>query len=144
MIGPLTLDGSTVQSISQKIMAFRAFSTKFHRIDITTPASKAAFAGRIPKWKITEGPRDSISRRFTFPDFNVAFGFMSRIALSAEKYNHHPEWFNVYNRVDIVSIAYSRSLREYFTNVNDIDLHRANTHSQFHCCRLCPPTMPAD
>ena len=45
--------------------------------------------------------RDAIQRQFTFPDFNTAFGFMSRCALKAEKMDHHPEWFNVYNRVDV-------------------------------------------
>lgn len=45
--------------------------------------------------------RDSISKEYTFSDFNQAFGFMSRIALQAEKVNHHPEWSNVYNRVTI-------------------------------------------
>jgi 4a-hydroxytetrahydrobiopterin dehydratase len=43
----------------------------------------------------------SISRTFKFEDFNAAFGFMCRVALAAEKADHHPEWSNVYNRVDI-------------------------------------------
>ena len=45
--------------------------------------------------------RDAIQKSFRFKDFNEAFGFMGRIALMAEKLDHHPEWFNVYNRVDI-------------------------------------------
>ena len=44
----------------------------------------------------------SLQKEFKFTDFNEAFGFMSRVALLAEKMNHHPEWFNVYNRVDVV------------------------------------------
>ncbi|CAK5089980.1 unnamed protein product [Meloidogyne enterolobii] len=51
-------------------------------------------------WKITPG-RDAIQKEFKFEDFNEAFGFMTRIALKADKMNHHPEWFNVYNKVDI-------------------------------------------
>lgn len=47
------------------------------------------------------GDRDAITKSFKFKDFNAAFGFMARIALAAEKLDHHPEWFNVYNRVDI-------------------------------------------
>ena len=43
----------------------------------------------------------AISRTFKFADFNEAFGFMARVALHAEKADHHPEWFNVYNRVEI-------------------------------------------
>ncbi|XP_077437847.1 pterin-4-alpha-carbinolamine dehydratase [Vanacampus margaritifer] len=45
--------------------------------------------------------RDAIYKEFLFKDFNQAFGFMSRVALQAEKMNHHPEWFNVYNKVQI-------------------------------------------
>ncbi|KAI9594583.1 transcriptional coactivator/pterin dehydratase [Syncephalis fuscata] len=51
-------------------------------------------------WEVTEG-RDAIKRNFTFTDFNEAFGFMTRVALHADKVDHHPEWFNVYNRVEI-------------------------------------------
>jgi 4a-hydroxytetrahydrobiopterin dehydratase len=43
----------------------------------------------------------AITRRFVFADFNAAFGFMSQIALHAERHDHHPEWSNVYNRVDV-------------------------------------------
>ncbi len=51
-------------------------------------------------WSEVEG-RDAIARSFQFKTFNQAFGFMTRVALMAEKLNHHPEWFNVYNRVDV-------------------------------------------
>jgi 4a-hydroxytetrahydrobiopterin dehydratase len=48
-----------------------------------------------------DAERAKISKTFKFSDFNAAFGFMSRVALTAEKMDHHPEWFNVYNKVDI-------------------------------------------
>ena len=56
--------------------------------------------GGLPGWSEVEG-RDAIRRSFTFKDFNAAFGFMSRVALAAERMDHHPEWFNVWNRVEI-------------------------------------------
>lgn len=46
--------------------------------------------------------REAIWKNFQFKDFNEAWGFMSRVALLAEKMDHHPEWFNVYNRVEVV------------------------------------------
>ena len=52
-------------------------------------------------WSAAEG-RDAITKTFKFKDFNAAFGFMTRTALAAEKLDHHPEWFNVYNRVEVL------------------------------------------
>jgi len=54
----------------------------------------------LPRWVAVDG-RDAIARTFRFKDFNAAFGFMARAALMAEKLDHHPEWFNVYNRVEV-------------------------------------------
>ncbi|WP_420142771.1 4a-hydroxytetrahydrobiopterin dehydratase [Sphingomonas sp.] len=55
----------------------------------------------LPDWDYDEG-RDAIARRFVFADFPEAFGFMARVALIAERMDHHPEWSNVWNRVDIL------------------------------------------
>jgi 4a-hydroxytetrahydrobiopterin dehydratase len=54
----------------------------------------------LPAWKRVDG-RDAIARTYKFADFNTAWGFMCRAALVAEQLNHHPEWFNVWNRVDV-------------------------------------------
>lgn len=51
-------------------------------------------------WSLVEG-RDAIYKEFLFKNFNEAFGFMTRVALVADKMDHHPEWFNVYNKVQV-------------------------------------------
>ena len=61
--------------------------------------AEAAIA-RLTGWSAAQG-RDAITKEFRFKDFNAAFGFMARVALHAEKADHHPEWFNVYNRVEV-------------------------------------------
>ena len=55
----------------------------------------------LPGWTAVPG-REAIRRAFRFQDFNAAFGFMTRVALKAETMDHHPEWSNVYNRVDVL------------------------------------------
>jgi 4a-hydroxytetrahydrobiopterin dehydratase len=56
---------------------------------------------QLPGWKAAAG-RDAIEKTYKFDDFGQAFGWMSRIALAAEKLDHHPEWFNVYSRVEVL------------------------------------------
>ncbi|MGZ9113244.1 MAG: 4a-hydroxytetrahydrobiopterin dehydratase [Brevundimonas sp.] len=56
----------------------------------------------LPLWREDVGDRPAIARKLAFADFNAAFGFMTRVALKADKVDHHPEWSNVYNRVDIL------------------------------------------
>ena len=66
---------------------------------LTGDARRTALAG-LPGWAEVQG-RDAIAKSFRFKDFNAAFGFMTRVALMADKLDHHPEWFNVYNKVDV-------------------------------------------
>nr|XP_022326633.1 probable pterin-4-alpha-carbinolamine dehydratase [Crassostrea virginica] len=63
------------------------------REDVLSPLKKEG-------WTMVEG-RDAIYKEFLFKDFNEAFGFMTRVAIQADKMDHHPEWFNVYNKVQI-------------------------------------------
>jgi 4a-hydroxytetrahydrobiopterin dehydratase len=63
-------------------------------------AERDAARTELPLWQMVDG-RDAISRTFKFADFSAAFGFMTRVALAAEKLDHHPEWQNVWNRVEI-------------------------------------------
>ncbi|HUC16535.1 MAG TPA: 4a-hydroxytetrahydrobiopterin dehydratase [Acetobacteraceae bacterium] len=69
-------------------------------VKILDAAARAALAKELADWTMAEG-RDAIQRSFRFRDFSEAFGFMSRVALLAEQHGHHPEWSNVWNRVDI-------------------------------------------
>ncbi len=62
--------------------------------------------GGLPGWTF-DAARDGIAKRFTFADFGEAFAFMTRVALEAEKADHHPEWSNTWNRVDILLTTHS-------------------------------------
>ena len=66
-----------------------------------TGRDRADAVAKLKGWDEVSG-RDAIQRKFTFADFNEAFGFMARAALVAEKMNHHPEWSNVYKTVSVV------------------------------------------
>ena len=71
-----------------------------------TEAERQASLDGLTGWTLVEG-REAISRQFKFKDFNAAFGFMARVALKAEQLDHHPEWTNVWNRVDITLTTHS-------------------------------------
>jgi len=64
-------------------------------------AARATAIAKLDGWQELEGV-NAIAKQFVFADFNAAFGWMTRVALVAEKQNHHPEWANVYNRVDVI------------------------------------------
>ena len=69
-------------------------------VEKLSQSAREAFFREREGWTPVDG-RDAAAKTFTFKDFNEAFGFMARVALAAEKADHHPEWFNVYNRVEI-------------------------------------------
>jgi 4a-hydroxytetrahydrobiopterin dehydratase len=66
----------------------------------------AAAVAQLKGWSPVQG-REAISKSFKFKTFNEAFGFMTRVALKADQMDHHPEWSNVYNRVDVVLATHS-------------------------------------
>lgn len=70
-------------------------------VEQLSEAERADALEGLPDWDYDEG-RDAIQRSFTFENFAEAFAFMTQVALMAEKADHHPEWSNVYNRVDIL------------------------------------------
>ena len=84
------------------------------------PNARAAALKELAQWREVAG-RDAITRKFEFGDFNEAFGFMARVAALAEKLDHHPEWFNVYNKVDVTLSTHDAG----GVTENDIKMARA-------------------
>lgn len=70
-------------------------------VEQLSPAEREDALEGLPEWDHDDA-RDAITRSFTFDDFSQAFAFMTQVALLAEKADHHPEWSNVWNRVDIL------------------------------------------
>jgi 4a-hydroxytetrahydrobiopterin dehydratase len=70
-------------------------------VERLSETQRGALAELLPHWRMAEG-RDALVRSFRFADFSAAWGFMCRVALLAEKQDHHPEWSNVWNRVEIL------------------------------------------
>lgn len=75
-------------------------------------------------WTLAEG-RDALQKTFRFKDFNAAFGWMTRVAMEAERLDHHPEWFNVWNRVDVVLTTHDAG------GLTELDLALARTIDRF-------------
>jgi len=69
-------------------------------IELLSETERAEAMRQLDGWSFVEG-RDAIATAYVFENFVQAFGFMSQVALIAEKMGHHPEWFNVYNRVEV-------------------------------------------
>ena len=86
---------------------------------LLTGPDRTKALSELTGWQDVDG-RDAISKSFKFADFNAAFGFMARAALFAEQANHHPEWFNVYNRVDVTLATHDAG----GVTEKDIDLAR--------------------
>jgi 4a-hydroxytetrahydrobiopterin dehydratase len=84
----------------------------------------AAALAQLTGWTAVDG-RDAIQKTFKFADFNAAFGFMTRVALAAEKADHHPEWFNVYKTVDVTLSTHDAG------GVTELDIKLAETMNKF-------------
>ena len=85
----------------------------------TTTIEISEALAALPGWRRADDPRPAIARTLKFTDFNAAFGFMSRVALKAEVMDHHPEWSNVYNRVEVLLTTHDAD------GVTDLDLQMA-------------------
>lgn len=86
---------------------------------LTGDARTTALAG-LTGWREVDG-REAINKVFRFEDFSQAFAFMTRVALKAEVMDHHPEWFNVYNKVDVTLTTHDAD----GLSQKDIDLAKA-------------------
>jgi 4a-hydroxytetrahydrobiopterin dehydratase len=84
------------------------------------PAALAQAVQALPGWTLATD-REAITRSFRFASFSEAFGFMARAALVAERLDHHPEWFNVYSRVDVTLTTHDAG----GLTTRDIELARA-------------------
>jgi len=98
MIYKILRNGYPANGCSRKVF-FRAKSTKLEAEELDTALTPLLSNGWARK---SDGARDVLEKKFVFKDFNSAFGWMTQVALKAEKMNHHPEWFNCYNRVEVV------------------------------------------
>ena len=92
--------------------------------DLLTNDALAEVLADLDGWSLVEGGT-AIEAEFSFKGFNAAFGFMTRVALAAERQNHHPEWSNVYNRVTIRWTTHSEG------GVTELDLKLARACSRF-------------
>lgn len=90
---------------------------------LTGSAREAALAS-LPGWKIL-ADRDAIQKTFTFQDFSEAWGFMNRVALAAEQQNHHPEWYNVWSKVEITLTTHDAG------GLSELDITLARTIEGF-------------
>ncbi|MBV9968631.1 MAG: 4a-hydroxytetrahydrobiopterin dehydratase [Xanthobacteraceae bacterium] len=93
-------------------------------MDKLTPEGLTAALAKLSGWQRANG-RDAITKTFVFADFNAAFGFMTRIALIAEKMDHHPEWSNVYKTVVVTLTTHDAG------GVTDRDIKLAGTMERF-------------
>ena len=88
-------------------------------------AAIEAAVARLDGWQ-HDRQRNALVRRFEFADFSAAFGFMTRVALAAEKLDHHPEWSNVYKRVEIALTTHSAG------GISALDVELATTIDKLH------------
>ncbi|MES2290265.1 MAG: 4a-hydroxytetrahydrobiopterin dehydratase [Pseudomonadota bacterium] len=89
-------------------------------IEQLTEDERAEVLDELDEWDFDEA-RDGLTRQFVFADFVEAFGFMTRVAILAEKADHHPEWSNVYNRVDVLLTTHDAG----GLSQRDVDMARA-------------------
>jgi len=94
-----------------------------------TGERRKALISEVPDWIETPG-RDAISRTFVFQDFKQAWWWMTRVAELADQRDHHPEWFNVYNRVEVVLSTHDCA------GLSHLDIEMAKSMNQLYAQRV--------
>lgn len=89
-----------------------------------TDAARTEALTNVSGWRLAEG-REAIAKQFVFKDFNAAFGWMSRVAMLAEKLDHHPEWSNVHRTVDVVLTTHDAG------GLTELDIRLAQAMDRF-------------
>ena len=87
---------------------------------MVTKIGASAGLSKLTGWSAIAGDKDAIHKVYRFSDFKTAFGFMTSCALKAEQMDHHPEWFNVYNRVEVTLTTHDAQ------GVTDLDIELAS------------------
>ena len=123
----LMLLASSCAFSSKSLLNASRVSRRLFSAKLLTPSERETLLSPIlaSGWKMVEG-RDAVTKSFKFPDFVTAFAFMTRVALVAEKMNHHPEWFNVYNRVDVTLSTHDCG------GISTLDVELAKQMDSFH------------
>lgn len=93
-------------------------------VKLLTAEERRAALAPLEGWEESEGGK-ALQKSFRFKSFNAAFGFMTRVALIAEKMDHHPDWTNVYNRVDVRLSTHSAG------GVTELDVRLAKKMNEF-------------
>ncbi|XP_010150275.1 PREDICTED: pterin-4-alpha-carbinolamine dehydratase 2, partial [Eurypyga helias] len=101
----ISIKGRKIKFLSRSVVPVRPRKSSQSHWLTTEERSQVLLDLKASGWSQLD-ERDAIYKEFNFKNFNQAFGFMTRVALQAEKMNHHPEWFNVYNKVQITLISH--------------------------------------
>eukprot|EP01084_Bolivina_argentea_P278530 475883_1 len=110
--------------ISMSCGAFSLTQKRLISRDKLSESDKNKALSSLDGWSVLKD-RDAIFKKFEFKDFNEAFAFMTRIALVAETLDHHPEWFNVYNRVEVTLATHTCN------GISPLDVELARKMNEF-------------
>jgi 4a-hydroxytetrahydrobiopterin dehydratase len=131
------MSSSRLSSAVLRPLLARSFSSKLPSYAFPSPTARSVGLKSViygGGWKDLQSadasPKDALYKEYVFKDFSQAWGFMSRVALMAEKMDHHPEWFNVYNRVEVTLTTHDCKgvstkdveLAKYMDEVSDVIL----------------------